>query len=361
MALVPSYIQRLANYAPGKPISEAQREFGFEKFIKLASNENPLGPSPKGMDAVKNSLNKLHRYPDAAGYELRAKLAERFNVKIENVILGAGSEGIISTIMRTFLLHDDELISAENSFIGFRVLANASGRRTHWVPMKNYRYNLEAIAEKITDYTKIIYIANPDNPMGTTISRDEFDRFYKHVPERVLIILDEAYYEYVQDSPDFPDSMGYRYDNVITLRTFSKAYGLAGVRIGYGFAHHTLIESLMKVKEPFEPSFVAQAAGLGALEDMEFLLESIETNKTGMAYLKKELDQLGVMQIPSAANFITTVWESEEKANNLVQELLENGIIVRSLKDFGWPNCIRISIGLPEENQQFIACIKEIL
>ena len=245
MALVPSYIQRLANYAPGKPISEAQRESGFEKFIKLASNENPLGPSPKGMEAVQYSLNKLHRYPDSAGYELRAKLAERFNVKIENVILGAGSEGIISTIMRTFLLHDDELISAENSFIGFRVLANASGRRTHWVPMKNYRYNLEAIAEKITDYTKIIYIANPDNPMGTTISRDEFDIFYKHVPERVLIILDEAYYEYVQDSPDFPDSMAYRYDNVITLRTFSKAYGLAGVRIGYGFAHHSLIENLM--------------------------------------------------------------------------------------------------------------------
>ena len=361
MALVPSYIQRLANYAPGKPISEAQREFGFEKFIKLASNENPLGPSPKGMEAVQYSLNKLHRYPDSAGYELRAKLAERFNVKIENVILGAGSEGIISTIMRTFLLHDDELISAENSFIGFRVLANASGRRTHWVPMKNYRYNLEAIAEKITDYTKIIYIANPDNPMGTTISRDEFDRFYKHVPERVLIILDEAYYEYVQDSPDFPDSMAYRYDNVITLRTFSKAYGLAGVRIGYGFAHHTLIENLMKVKEPFEPSFVAQAAGLGALEDIKFLLKSIKTNKIGMAYLKKELNQLGVMQIPSATNFITTVWESEEKANNLVQELLENGIIVRSLKGFGWPNCIRISIGLPEENQQFIACIKEIL
>ena len=291
-------------------------------------------------------------------------IRDRYNVKIENVILGAGSEGIISTIMRTFLLYDDELISAENSFIGFRVLANASGRRIHWVPMKNYRYNLEAISEKITDYTKIIYIANPDNPMGTMISRDEFDRFYKHVPERVLIILDEAYYEYVQNSPyflDFPDSMAYRYDNVITLRTFSKAYGLAGIRLGYGFAHHKLIENLMKVKEPFEPSFVAQAAGLGALEDMEFLLESIEINKTGMAYLKKALNQLGVMQIPSATNFIATVWESEEKANNLVQELLENGIIVRFLKGFGWPNCIRISIGLPEENQQFIAFIKEIL
>jgi len=361
MALVPSYIRKLESYAPGKSIFEAQREYGYEKFIKLASNENPLGPSPKGMEAIRYSLKNLHRYPDATGYELRAKLAERFKVTLENVVLGAGSAGIISTIMRTFLLNDDELISAENSFIGFKVLANASGRFTHWVPMINYRYNLESIAEKITDYTKIIYIANPDNPMGTIITTEEFERFYKHVPERVLIILDEAYYEYAKGFSDFPDSMAYRYDNVITLRTFSKVYGLAGIRIGYGFAHQSLIENLMKVKEPFEPSFAAQVAAMGSLDDTEFLLESIETNNSGMQYLKQKLNLLGIVQIPSYANFITTVWESEERANNIICELLKCGIIVRGLKEFGWPNCIRISIGLPEENQQFISSIKKLL
>ena len=361
MALVPSYIKRLANYKPGKPIAEAQRELGIQNFIKLASNENPLGSSPKGLAAIEHSLTNLHRYPDATGYELRTKLANRFNVKIDNVVLGSGSEGIMSTIMRTFLLSDDELISAANSFIGFRVLANASGRRVHWVPMKNYRYDLEAMADKITDYTKIIYIANPDNPMGTTITRQEFDEFYKHVPERVLIILDEAYYEFAKDSPNYPDSMSYRYDNVITLRTFSKAYGLAGARIGYGFAHDSLIQNLMKVKVPFEPSLTAQVAGLAALDDEVFLAETLQVNKKGMAFLKQEFDALNIHQVPSKANFITTVWDSKEKASQLTQSLLENGVIVRQLTGFGWPNCIRISVGLESENQKFIDSIKDIL
>jgi histidinol-phosphate aminotransferase len=361
MALVPSYIQRLANYKPGKPIAEAQRELGIQNFIKLASNENPLGSSPKGLAAIEHSMTNLHRYPDATGYELRTKLANRFNIKMENVVLGAGSEGIMSTIIRTFLLSDDELISAANSFIGFRVLANASGRRVHWVPMKNYRYDLEAMANKITDYTKIIYIANPDNPMGTTITRQEFDEFYKHVPERVLIILDEAYYEFAQNSPDYPDSMTYRYDNVITLRTFSKAYGLAGIRVGYGFAHESLIGNLLKVKVPFEPSLSAQAAGMAALDDVEFLANTLKINQEGMTFLKQEFDALGIEQVPSAANFITTVWDSEKTASKLTQDLLEKGVIVRQLTGFGWPNCIRISVGLESENQKCIASLKEIL
>jgi len=361
MALVPSYIQQLANYRPGKPISEAQRELGIQDFIKLASNENPLGPSPKGLAAIQDSLNNLHRYPDATGYELRTKLAKRFNIKMENVVLGAGSEGIMSTIMRTFLLSDDELISAANSFIGFRVLANASGRHVNWVPMKNYRYDLEAMADKITDYTKIIYIANPDNPMGTTITRQEFDEFYTHIPERVLIILDEAYYEFAQDSPNYPDSMSYRYDNVITLRTYSKAYGLAGARIGYGFAHESLIGNLMKVKVPFEPSLTAQAAGMAALDDEVFLAETLAVNEKGIVFLKQEFDALGIENVPSGANFITTVWESEDRASNLTQSLLEKGVIVRQLTGFGWPNCIRISVGLEAENQKCIERLKEIL
>jgi len=263
--------------------------------------------------------------------------------------------------MRTFLLNDDELISAKNSFIGFRVLANASGRNVRWVPMKQHRYDLEVMANEITDYTKIIYIANPDNPMGTYVTKEEFDQFYSYVPERVLIILDEAYYEFACEIQDYPDSMNYRHDNVITLRSFSKAYGLGGIRIGYGFAHDKLIKNLLKVKVPFEPSLLAQVAGMAALDDGDFLSRTIILNEKGKKYLKEELELLKVQYISSAANFITTRWESEKKANSLTENLLKKGVIVRQLTSFGWPNYIRVSIGLEEENEKFIKSLKEIL
>ena len=361
MPLVPSYIKKLKSYKPGKPIEEVQRELGLDNIIKLASNENPLGPSPKALSAIQNSMIESHRYPDASGYELRKKLSNRFNVNINNVVLGSGSEGIMSTIMRTFLLNDDELVSAQNSFIGFRVLANASGNKIHWVPMKNHHYDLESMADKITDYTKIVYIANPDNPMGTYITRKEFDAFYSHVPERVLIILDEAYFEYAENREDYPDSMTYRYDNVITLRSFSKAYGLGGIRIGYGFAHEELISNLLKVKTPFEPSALAQVAGHAALDDSGFLSKTVETNERGMNYLREQLEIIGVTYIPSVANFITTIWDSESRATELTKELLKKGVIVRQLNSFGWPAYIRISIGLEKENHRFINALKEIL
>ncbi len=361
MPLVPSYIQNLANYVPGKAIKEVQRELGLNHVDKLASNENSLGPSPKAIEAMAKTLSGLHRYPDVSGYELRTKLARRYNINMDNVILGGGSEGIMSTIMRTFLLSDDEIVSAANSFIGFRVLANASGRKVHWVPMKNYRYDLEAMAEKVTDYTKIIYIANPDNPMGTYITRKEFEEFYVHIPERVLIILDEAYYEFAQSRNDYPDSMTYRYDNIITLRTFSKAYGLAGLRIGYGFAHDELIRNLMKVKEPFSPSLIAQTAGSAAMDDSAFLEKTLTINETGYTFLQKELTSLGIETVPSVANFITSIWETNAQALDITQSLLKKGIIVRNLKAFGWPNCIRISIGTADENGRFIDALKSIL
>ncbi len=361
MPLVPSYIKELKSYKPGKSILEAQREFGLKNFIKLASNENPYGPSPKSLIAIKKASYKVHRYPDASGLDLRTKLAEKYNLKIENVVLGSGSEGIMSTIMRTFLLKDDELISASNSFIGFKVLANASGCRTHWTSMKNNRYDLLEISNRINDYTKIIYIANPDNPMGTFIKRAEFDEFYKSVPDRVLIILDEAYFEYAQGFDEYPNSMNYRYDNVITLRTFSKAYGLAGVRVGYGFAHHSLIESLLKVKAPFEPSLLGQAAASAALGDNFFLETSIKMNRIGMKYLESEFIKIGIRFIASSTNFITTIWPTEKVANQITQRLLEKGVIVRQLTAFGSPNYIRISIGLEEENFKFIKTIKTVL
>ena len=361
MPLVPSYIEKLKNYVPGKPIEEVQRDLGLEDIDKLASNENPIGPSPKALIEKEKSLKKLHRYPDASGYNLRNKLAKAFNIKMENVILGAGSEGIMSTIIRTFLMGNDELISASNSFIGFRVLANASGKKVHWVPMKNYRYDLKSMLNELNNQTKIIYIANPDNPMGTYITKEEFDAFYSDIPERVLIILDEAYFEYAQSKENYPDSMNYRYDNVITLRTFSKAYGLAGLMIGYGFAHDRLINNLMKVKEPFEPSLIAMVAGIAAMGDKDFLHKTLMLNRVGYEFLESNLSKLNIITIPSVTNFITTVWESQKKANYITDALLQKGIIVRNLSPFGWANCIRISIGTEEQNNRLISELESIV
>ena len=361
MPLVPSYIEKLKNYVPGKPIEEVQRDLGLKDIDKLASNENPIGPSPKALIEIEKSLKKLHRYPDASGYNLRNKLAKAFNIKMENVILGAGSEGIMSTIIRTFLMGNDELISASNSFIGFRVLANASGKKVHWVPMKNYRYDLKSMLNELNNQTKIIYIANPDNPMGTYITKEEFDAFYSDIPERVLIILDEAYFEYAQSKKNYPDSMNYRYDNVITLRTFSKAYGLAGLRIGYGFAHDRLINNLMKVKEPFEPSLIAMVAGIAAMGDKDFLHKTLMLNRVGYEFLESNLSKLNIITIPSVTNFITTVWESQQKANYITNALLQKGIIVRNLSPFGWANCIRISIGTEEQNNRLISELESIV
>ena len=359
MSLVPKHIKNLSPYKPGKTIESVQDKYKIKKIIKLASNENPLGPSLKSLEFAIKSLSDIHRYPDASGLKLRKKLAKIFQINFKNVILGSGSEGIMSSIMRTFLREKDELISAENSFIGFRVLAMASGKKVIWVPKKNFRYDLPSIIKKINNNTKIIYIANPDNPTGTYITKNEFDSFMKNVPSRVLVILDEAYFEYAENIDNYPDSMLYRYDNVITLRTFSKVYGLAGLRVGYGFAHHELIDNLMKVKLPFEPSSVSQLAVLEALDDIEHLEETVLLNTKEMKITSDCLDNMGILYIPSVANFITIVFDSRDNVINLVQHLLENGIIVRDLIGFGLPKCIRVTIGTSKENKLFLNEMKK--
>lgn len=360
MPLVPPYIESLQPYKAGKPIAEVQRELGLQKVIKLASNENPLGSSPLALEHLRHEVTHLHYYPNG-GYDLREVLADKFNLKIENVIAGSGSEGIISNIIRTFLCDEDEVLTTEAAFIGFQVLARSRGIAYRTVPYRNWHYDLPALAEQINEHTKIIYLANPNNPTGTIFTKQEFDAFYKRIPERVLIILDEAYFEYARDNPSYPDSMHYRYDNVITLRTFSKIYGLAGVRIGYGFAHENLIENLLKVKLPFEPSSLAQAAGIGALQDKEFLHRSLEVNSRGLAFLTKSLRDLELEVVPSEANFVMVVRESEEDAMTMYNELLKLGVIIRPLRAFGLPNCVRITIGTDEENAILVDGLKKAL
>src|SRR5216684_2792288 len=293
MPLVPPYIESLRPYEAGRSVEEVQREYGLTDVAKLASNENPLGASPLALTELSRALGRLNLYPNG-GLDLRRVLADSFDLKLENVIAGSGSEGIMSNIIRAFLCDEDEVLTTEAAFIGFQVLAKSRGVQYRTVPYNNWHYDLPALAAHINDHTKIVYLANPNNPTGTIFTRHEFDDFYRHVPERVLIILDEAYFEYAKDNPRYPDSMHYRYDNVITLRTFSKIYGLAGARIGYGFAHEELIRNLLKVKLPFEPSTPAQAAGIGALADKEFLHRSLELNARGLRYLIDSMEELGL-------------------------------------------------------------------
>ena len=361
MSLVPDYIKNLHPYKAGKPIDEVQREFGLDNVIKLASNENPLGPSKKAVNAIIQSLSDTALYPDSNGFYLRQKLSEIFSLSIDNVVLGAGSEGIMATIMRTFLNTNDHILATKNSFIGFRVLANASGKKIDWVPMKDFRYDLEAMAAKISEKTKIIYLANPDNPTGSYFNKKEFDDFMNKVPNRALVILDEAYYEYASNLADYPDSMLYRYDNIITLRTFSKSYGLAGLRVGYGFAHKDLISNLMKVKLPFEPSIPAQAAAIAALDDFDHLEQTLNENKRQMTKLQNALESYNLSYIPSSANFLTLIFQNENQANAFVKEFLKKGIILRHLKAFGLSDCVRVTIGKDSEMAQFFDKLEPIL
>jgi histidinol-phosphate aminotransferase len=361
MALVPQNIKSLVAYKAGRPIEDVAREFGLEHVIKLASNENPWGPSPLAVEAARESIANVHRYPDPASRKLRAQLMEQFHLREGNVITGNGSESIMAAIMRTFLFASDEILSAGNTFVGFKVLANASGRATVWVPMVNHRYDLKAMGDAISDYTKIIYIANPDNPTGSYVTVDEFDAFMEKVPSRVLVILDEAYFEFARHLKDYPDSMHYRYDNVITLRTFSKSHGLAGLRVGYGFAHEELIENLWKVRLPFEPSVPAQAAALAALLDDAHLKMTVENNTKGLVFLRRELERLGIRTLPSAANFVSMELDDANRAAAINDALQQRGVIVRHLVAFGWPTMIRVTVGLPEENEIFIRTLGEVL
>jgi histidinol-phosphate aminotransferase len=356
--LVPPYIASLRPYEAGRSAEEVERAYGVAQAVKLASNENPLGASPLALEAMRQCTSRLHLYP-TGGLELRRVLAVEYDAKVENVIAGSGSEGIMSNIIRTFLCDEDEVLTTEAAFIGFQVLARSRGVKYRTVPYKDWHYDLTALASQINENTKIIYLANPNNPTGTIFTRHEFDEFYRHVPERVLIILDEAYFEYAKDNPRYPDSMHYRYDNVITLRTFSKVYGLAGARIGYGFAHEELIANLLKVKLPFEPSSLAQAAGIGALSDKAFLHHSLELNARGLRFLTGALGEMDLHVVASEANFVMVVFADAGQAAHVTENLLTQGVIVRPLKAFGLPHCIRISTGTDADNQRCAAAMQK--
>jgi histidinol-phosphate aminotransferase len=356
--LLPPWSSRIRPYPPGKPVEDVERELG-RTAVKLASNENPLGPSPKAVEAIRKSLPKLHLYPDGQGYFLRKKLTEVHGLEMDQIILGAGSTDLIELVGKTFLGAGDEAITSESAFYIYRLAIEEMGAGLVLTPMRNATFDLAAIAHAVTERTKVIYLGNPNNPTGTMFTAEELDRFLDTIPPRVLVVLDEAYNDYVERS-DYSHSLDYvrAGRNVLALRTFSKVHGLAGLRIGYGMGHAELIECLNRIRSPFNASSLAQAAAIAALDDREHVARSLESNRREMKFLTEELTLAGVRYTPSVGNFllIDTGRDCEED----FVRLLHKGVIVRPLKLYGFPTSLRVTVGTHEGNQQFLAALERV-
>lgn len=357
--LVSDEIEAIVPYPPGKPIEEVEREYGIKGSIKLASNENPLGPSPKAVRAVSKALNNLHRYPDGGCFYLKEKLAKHHGVKHENLIIGNGSNEIIELIVRTFLQTGEEAVMGNPSFAVYPLVVPAAGGKNILVPLKDLTHDLDAMFDAITEKTKLVFIANPNNPTGTMVAGKQLDAFVEKIPAHIIVVLDEAYYEFVT-SRDFPDSMDYLNSgrNVVILRTFSKIYGLAGLRIGYGIAPERLNLYMNKVRQPFNVNSLAQIAAMAALDDDGHLKRSQKNNKDGLEYLFKELKEMGLECVPTQANFfLVRVGNGKE----VYEGVLKQGVIVRPMASYGMGEYIRVTVGLPEENKRFINAVKKCL
>jgi histidinol-phosphate aminotransferase len=359
--LVPDYIEKLPLYPPGKPIDEVKREYGItEDIVKLASNENCLGPSPLALKAARKALSEVHRYPDNDCYYLKEKIAEKYGVAPSQIIPGHGSNEIIQLIAAAFLLAEEEVITSEQTFILYPIMSNARGAKVIEVPLKNFTYDLQAIASQITGKTKLIFISNPNNPTGTSVDAADFRAFMAQVPAEVIVVIDEAYAEYVT-AADFPDSLEYlrQNRNIIILRTFSKAYGLAGLRIGYGLSTARLISYLERVRVPFNVSHVAQVAACAALDDAGHIKRSRKNNQAGIARICSALNEIGVSFVPTQTNFILI--KLGARAEEIYKALLQKGVIIRSMASYGLRDYVRVTIGLPEENERFIGLLKKII
>ncbi len=357
---MPDHIAELVPYPPGKPLEEMEREYGIKNPIKMASNENPLGPSPMAMKAIKDAIPNLHRYPDGSGYYLKNKLAGIYKVQPSQVVLGNGSNEIIDFLIRVFVDQDSEVISSDPSFLVYRKMVQAQGGTNVMVPLKDNSHDLEAIAKAVTPRTKIIFLDNPNNPMGTVIQTGRFENFLRSVPDGVLIVLDEAYMEFVRE-PDTPRGEEFidRDRRIVFLRTFSKAYGLAGLRVGYGIMDEEVAHGLEKVRQPFNVNTMAQIAALAALDDLDHLEQTCRITWKGMDELTEALKRIGCRPLPSQTNYILV--DVGTDAGVVYKRMLKMGIIVRSMASYGFPTHIRITIGLPEENKRCLDALKRVL
>jgi histidinol-phosphate aminotransferase len=350
-------------YPPGKPISEVKRELGLDRVIKLASNENPFGPSPLAIEAVRAAAEEMHHYPDGAAFELREKISQRFGFPHEQILVGNGSDELIH-LLGLVILGDpsDEMIVGDPSFARYDASAHLAPSRLVKVPLTaDYRHDLPAMARAVTDNTKILWIANPNNPTGTIVRRKEVDAMLADLPERVLVVLDEAYYEFAAHLDEFPTSTDYVKSgrNVIGLRTLSKVYGLAGIRIGFGFGPSYIVDAINRAREPFNVNSLAQIAAVAALDDHEHLRRTVENNAAGVKQLAEAFTKCGASPCESFGNFVYA--DLGRSARPVYQELLERGVITRSGEIFGNPNCLRVTVGTPEENDEFCAKLVEVL
>ena len=359
--LVPEWIRTLTPYPPGKPIEEVVRELGISGSIKLASNENPLGPSPRAMAAVADALRTVHLYPDGSAFYLRRRLAERHGVSPDDILVGNGSNEIIELIVRTFLRPRDEAVMADQAFVIYRMVVQAVAATPRVIPLRNFTHDLEAIAEAVTPRTRLIFLANPNNPTGTIFRRAAWEAFLRALPPRqLLVVADDAYADYVED-PEYPDTIALRGDGnvpVVTLRTFSKLYGLAGLRIGYAVAPAPVIEAMQRIRQPFNVNALALVGALAALDDVEHVQRTLAVNREGMRVLTEAFRRLELPFVPSAANFILL---RVGQGLAVYEALLRQGVIVRPMDGYGLPEYLRVTIGLPEENARLIEALETVL
>lgn len=355
---VKPYIRSLAPYVPGKPIEELERELGIRGSIKLASNENPLGPSPRAVEAMRKAAAEIHRYPDGASFALRAVLSKKLGVGGDQLVFGAGADEILELIAKTLMGEGDEVVHAWPSFAMYPIVVQGMGAKPVAVPLdRDLVHDLDGILAAITPRTRVVMICNPNNPTGTSVGAAAFERFVAALPADVVLAVDEAYYEFVR-RPDFPDAIALtrHRPGTVVLRTFSKIYGLAGIRIGYGICDRELASYLERARHPFNVNRLAEVAALAALEDEEHVRRTREVNATGARYLADELGKLGVETWPTDANFILALTGAD-----IYEALLAQGVIVRPMRGFGLTEHVRISIGLPEENERFVKALAELL
>ena len=355
------FLKKISPYKPGRPIEEVARVLGLKgEIIKLASNENPMGPSPLAVQALKNALVESNLYPDDSCFHLKKKLAERMGVEPGNIFVGNGSVEILPLITLAYLGPEHSAVASQSAFIWFKIAAQIAAGELIEVPMKDYRHDLKAMLKAITNNTRLVFIANPNNPTGTIVTRAEVEDFFKNVPEDVLVVLDEAYFEYIDD-PDYPDSFRHLQEgrNILILRTFSKVYGLAGVRLGYGMAPPEVIASLSKLRISFSVNLLSQVAGMAALDDHTHVEKSRATNAAGKKYLYEAYRKLGLFYLPTYANFLFVDFGKDSQV--VFESLQKKGIITRTIKEYGFPHALRITIGTEDQNRKLIKALGEML
>lgn len=353
-------VSNLNPYVPGKPVSELERELGISNSVKLASNENPIGCSPKALAAIDEALSEIARYPDGGGFELRSALAEKHGVYASCITLGNGSNDVLDMIARVFLGPGKESLFSQHAFAVYPISSQAVGASLRVAPARDYGHDLKAMAELISDKTGVIWIANPNNPTGNWLGSGELHSFIATLSSDMIVVVDEAYIEYVEEE-DYPDASLWlqEFSNLIVTRTFSKAYGLAGLRVGYAISHPDIADLLNRVRQPFNVNSMALAAARAALDDAEFIQRTVEINRAGMSQLVNGFQEMGLEFIPSVGNFITV--DAGRPGPEVDRAMLGEGCIVRPVANYGLPNHLRISIGLPEENFRVLETMKKVL